>query len=99
MCRSEPQIPHAATLTRISLGPGLGMGTSIISTPWSALVLAIAFISPLPPWLLIRPAGAPGQKPAKGRAVKPSCRLEAMARNCVDAGDKPVLRDRDSNVL
>src|SRR5215831_3086804 len=48
-------MPQAAILTRICWGPGLGTGTSIISTPGSGRVLAIAFITGCLQRLLIRP--------------------------------------------
>src|ERR1700683_4588021 len=44
MCRSDPQMPHAATFTSSSPGPGLLIGVSIISAPNAARVFAIAFI-------------------------------------------------------
>src|SRR5579883_693008 len=44
MCRSEPQIPHAAILTSNSARPGRGTGISTSSAPKAGRVLAMAFI-------------------------------------------------------
>ena len=40
MCRSVPQMPHAATCTTTSRGPGVGSGTVVTSTSPGAVMTA-----------------------------------------------------------
>src|SRR5487761_978228 len=47
MCRSVPQMPHAATSTTTSRGPGLG-SSSVTSSSWSTALITAARMTTSP---------------------------------------------------